>query len=207
MNTSGPTKLPKDEWNNFGLRVLDYNVSLDWGFNSTIHDRRRRSDESPVYESNRYLTLDGVVLWPEEQEGDFYRVSLSEGLKDWFVGPPKDYSVKLGDFAVEDKHGRRKYRKYKDELIGIYDPPYEIGMIEKSGGQYHAWANLEGEILSQMINLVLNANTTYVHVYEIIKPKPNGRRGKNRWVTRVSIHLGDEDERVMPTPPLKTKPG
>ena len=45
--------------------------------------------------------------------------------------------------------------------------------------------------LSQMINLVLR------HLYEVIKPKPKGRRGKNRWIRRVNVHLGDEEERQI----------
>lgn len=200
MAQAKKSKKVKDEWNTLGLCVTDYNVAMDWGFNSAIHDRRRRSDESPVYQSNQYLYLDCVVIWPEEQEGDVYHISLSEGIKDWFLGPPTDYSVKLGHFAVRDKQGNRKYRKYKGKEIEIYDPPFEIGMIEKSGGEYHAWANVEGEILSQMINLVLSANTKYVHLSEVIRPKPTGRRGKNRWVTRVSVHLGEDDEREIEIP-------
>lgn len=190
-------KKPEDEWNTFGLRVIDYNVDLDWGFNSAIHDKARRSDESPVYVSNQYLYLDCVVLWPDEQEGDIYHIRLSEGLKDWFLGPPTDFSVKLGEFAVRDKQGNRKYRKYKGQEIEIYDPPFEIGMIDKSGGEYYASANVEKETLSQMINLVLSPNIKYVRLCEVIKPKPKGRRGKNRWITRVSVHLGEEDEREM----------
>lgn len=54
------------EWNSFGLLVLDYNVDLDWGFNSAIHDMDRRSDDSAVYESQQCVHLDCVVLWPEE---------------------------------------------------------------------------------------------------------------------------------------------
>jgi len=200
MGRKKTTKRPQDEWNVFGLRVLDYNVDLGWGFNSAIYDRRRWSDESPVYESNQHLNLDCVVIWPEEQEGDLYHITLSEPLKDWFFGPPTDYSIQLGEFAVKDKHGNRKYRKYKGEEIDIYEPPFEIGSIDKGRDKYQAWVGIETKILAQMINLVLSNNIIYVHIGEVIKPKPPGtRRGKNRWIKRINIHLGDEDEREIET--------
>jgi len=185
----------EDEWNSFGLRVTDYDVSLDWGFNSAIYDKNRRSDESPVYESSQNLTLDCVVIWPEEQEGDHYHISLSEPLKDWFFGPPKNLNAKLGDFVVTDKQGNPKYRKYKHGELPIYEPPFQIGMIDKRPGGFSAFVSVRAEILSQMINLVLSKHAIYVHLVEMIKPKPEGRRGKNRWVTRISVHLGEEDER------------
>jgi hypothetical protein len=55
MTRKKTTKKAKDDWNIFGLRVIDYNVDLDWGFNSAIHDNDRRSDDSPVYESNQQV--------------------------------------------------------------------------------------------------------------------------------------------------------
>jgi len=198
MSRKKATRKPKDEWNTFGLRVFDYNVTLEWGFNSTIHDKRFRSDDSPVYAANQYLHLDCVVIWPEEQEGDIYHITLSEPLKDWFFGPPTDFNVKLGQFAVEDKDGNRKYGKYKGQEIPIYNPPFEIGMINKSSGEYQAWARVEANFLAQMIKLVLSQNTLYVRIGEWIKPKPPGAgRGRNRWINGISIHLGDEDEREM----------
>lgn len=69
MGQKRKTTRLRDTWNTFGLRVLDYNVELDWGHNSAIHDKTRRSDESPVYESNQYLNLDCVVLWPDAHSG------------------------------------------------------------------------------------------------------------------------------------------
>jgi len=198
MGRKKTTKRPQDEWNVFGLRVLDYNVDLGWGFNPVIYDRRRVSDESPVYESNQHLNLDCVVIWPEEQEGDLYHFTLTEPLKDWFFGPPMDFSVKLGEFAAKDNQGNRKYRKYKGEEIGIYEPPFEIGSIDKGGIKYQAFVWTETKILAQMINLVLSHDTIYVHIGEVIKPKlPGTGRGKNRWITRISIHLGEEDEREI----------
>lgn len=194
------TKKPKDEWNTFGLRVFDYNVDLDWGFNSAIHDKNRRSDESPVYESHQRLYLDCIVIWPEEQEGDVYHITLTEPIKDWFLGPPTDFRIKLGEFAVKDKHGNRKYRNYKGSEIEIYEPPFEIGSIDKGGGEFHAYIWTETKILAQMINLVLSQNTIYAHIGEVIKPKlPGTGRGKNRWINRISIHLGDKDEHDMET--------
>ena len=194
-----------EEWNSFGLRVQDYNINLDWGFNSTIYDKRFRSDDSPVYESHQRLNLSCVVLWPEEQSGDVYYLRLSEPLKDWFFGPPTDFGVKLGEFTARNKKGNRKYRKYKGEDIPVYDQPFQIGMIKKRGGQFHASANVETEILSQMIKLLLSGKTIYVHLRETVKPKPSGR-GKNRWITGVSLHMGEYDERdiqVEPNTPIQ----
>jgi hypothetical protein len=147
-----------------------------------------------------------VVLWPEDQEGEFFQIRLSEPLNNRPFEPPVDLNVKLSEFAVKDKLGNPKYRKYKDREVALYDPPYEIGMVHKNRGEFSAWASVEKETLSQMINLVLSKHTTYVQITEQIKPKPPAAgRGKNRWVYRVSIHLGDEDERSMPTPSRKTK--
>jgi len=195
MTRTKATNPTKDEWNSFGLRVTDHNVAFDWGFNSAIYDRNRRSDESSVYESSQRLSLDCIVLWPEEQAGDHYHISLSEPLKDWFFGPPKNLHAKLGDFVVTDKQGNPKYRKCKLGEVPIYEPPFQIGLIDKRPGGLSAFVTVQEEILSQMINLVLSKQATYVHLVEVIKPKPEGRRGKNRWVTRISVHLGEEDER------------
>jgi hypothetical protein len=205
MSRKKSSRKKLEEWNSFGLRALDYNINFEWGFNSTIFDKRFRSDDSPVYESHQYLNLSCVVLWPEEQSGDVYYLRLSEPLKDWFFGPPTDFGVKLGEFPARAKKGNRKYRKFKGEDIPLYDPPYQIGMIEKNRGQFYASASVETEILSRMINLALSGKTIYVHLREILKPKPSGR-GKNRWITGVSLHMGEYDERdtqVEPNSPIQ----
>lgn len=132
------------------------------------------------------------------EEGDLYHITLTEPLKDWFFGPPTNFNIKLDEFAAKDKHGNRKYRKYKGEEIDIYEPPFEIGSINKGGDQYQAHVWTEMKILAQMINLVLRHDDIYVHICEVIKPKlPGTGRGKNRWITRINLHLGEEDEREM----------
>jgi hypothetical protein len=111
----------------------------------------------------------------------------------------------LGKYPAKDKKGNRKYHKYKGKDVPDYDPPFQIGMIDKSGDQFHASANVETEILSQMINLALSGKTIYAHLREVIKPKPSGR-GKNRWITGVSLHMGEYDERdvhVEPNTPIQ----
>lgn len=175
-------------------RPIDYEVSVipvdrfdihaRDGVNPDLHQPRKYLyDEIPVWKSGISISVEGRFTEPASRRDCIASVTIyirSEGAP--FSGE------QLGDYAVTDSDGTRRYRKDHGVAAPVYDPPDNIGFLSKVRGrnEWGAAAWLHEKVVEQMCAMLLAGRPTWLLVHENVYPR-------KRMIWEISLQLSDPE--------------
>lgn len=172
-------------YSNLAIAIDSFNIRIDAGINPELHDLRYAGSATRVYSHCGQIELMGRCHYPEERDGQEYRIDIY-GEERRFG----EFAKTLADVHVRDKDGHPKYRKRGDNYFPIYDPPDSIGFIDRTRGSqlWTACAWVPPGSVTDMMAVLPHIAPLYIAIQEV----KFERRRKIRTITLQTSDPAEE---------------
>lgn len=141
----------------------------------------RDHDSARIYPCVTTVSITGTITYPEDRAG--HELSMTIHSEE---SPSADANRLVKDIQARDEYGSMAYRKYRGELIPVYDMPPGLGLINKVRGEpaWSGWAFLPPRAVSDMLALVGRQRQLFMQIQE-------RKRNRARWVYSMSLQTAD----------------
>jgi len=177
-------KKPVEEYCHSTVKISDFEASVTASINWEIHDKRRRSPDTNLYEFDSHLHLYGDYIYPDERIGHTCSITVSSR------DPNNDLlNPTLDNFQVREDDGSRKYRKARGQLDPVYRIPKGMGLFGKTRGKNN-WDGtiwVPQHIVAQMTVLLTSSRTLYIEMIDI-------KAERKRRLTHLSLQTSNPIE-------------
>ncbi|MBB6521038.1 hypothetical protein [Pseudoteredinibacter isoporae] len=174
---------PKSKHIHWDFRVDRFNASVMAGISSDILNPRFWAPKNKIYNFYSTIELTSTCIEPEELAGAVYTFMVY-GYESRF----EDFSSVLGDYAARNKDGSVMYRKVRGLSEEVYEPPKDIGLIDRNMGKRNWMGSLHvpPTLLNDMLVVLTGVSPAYLCVHEL-------REGRERRIIGFTLQTKEPD--------------